>query len=143
MRKLQLLLLLLMLPSAVFAQGSLAGTWKGTWLSPSGYVYLAEMRLLLGNSGTVEGDIKWVLKKSPRAEEQSKLGMSGTEFVRGTFDAKSNVVAVDGYRKDDPNQILGLDKYRLILAENGTVLGGITWNHGSWRGLIGLSREEK
>jgi hypothetical protein len=29
----------------------------------------------------------------------------------------------------------------LILAENGAALGGITWNHGSWGGLLGLLRK--
>lgn len=142
-----LLLFFASLPLSLLAQerapGPLAGTWEGTWLSPSGFVYLAEMRLELNSSGAVEGEIKWALTKSPRAEEQPKVGMTGTEFVRGKFDSTSNVLAIDGYRKDDPNQILGLDKYRLILAENGAALGGITWNHGSWRGLIGLSRKNK
>jgi len=50
---------------------------------------------------------------------------------------------VDGYDKTDPNQILGLDKYRLILADNSAALGGITWDHGPWRGLLGLARSEK
>lgn len=142
MRKsLLLLLYLLVVPLTAFAQGPLDGTWGGIWLSPSGYVYLAEMRLKVDNSGSLEGEIKWILKESPRAEEQSKLGMTGTEFVRGSFDAKNRLVSFDGYRKDDPNQILGLDKYRLILAENGIVLGGITWNHGAWTGLFSLSRK--
>lgn len=149
-RKLRLVLLLLSaasLAGGAFAQDTgsatqFSGTWNGYWNCPEGFIYLAEMRLGSAGDGSVEGQINWVLKKSPRAEEQSQIGLTGIEFVKGTYDPANRVLAVDGYNKTDPNNILGLDKYRLILAENGTVLGGITWNHGSWRGLIGLSRKE-
>jgi len=133
------------LPGSSSAEESVAslpvrGTWSGQWSSPVGS-YLAEMHLVAGSNGTVEGQINWTLVKSARAEEQSKLGLTGVEFVKGNYDPVSRVLAVDGYSKTDPNAILGLDKYRLIIAENGAALGGITWDHGSWDGLLGLLRK--
>jgi len=134
------------LPGSSSAQESDAslpvrGTWSGQWSSPEGFTYLAEMHLEAASNGTIEGQINWTLVKSARAEEQSKLGLTGVEFVKGKYDPVSRVLAVDGYTKTDPNTILGLDKYRLILAENGAALGGITRNHGSWGGLLGLLRK--
>ena len=34
--------------------------------------------------------------------------------------------------KDAVNTILGTDKYRLVLSDDGTTLGGITWDQGAW-----------
>jgi hypothetical protein len=120
---------------------SIGGVWEGDWISPSGYWYHAEVHLQATSDRLVKGQIDWTLKKSPRPEEQSKLGLTGVEFVKGSYDPASRVLVLDGYDKTDPNVILGLDKYRLLLAENNTVLGGITWDNGSWRGLFGLSRK--
>ena len=117
-----------------------AGTWNGQWSSPSGYIYDARMQLESGSGGTIHGQIHWTLQKSPAAEEQAKLGMTGVELVRGSYDPASRVLTFDGYDKTDSNSILGLDKYRLLLADNANVLGGITWNHGSWRGVFNLTR---
>jgi hypothetical protein len=41
-------------------------------------------------------------------------------------------VKMDGYALDDPNTILGMDKYRLVLSDDGATLGGITWDQGAW-----------
>jgi len=115
------------------------GTWRGNWTEPSGYIYHAEVHLKATDS-TVDGSINWTLMKSPRTAEQSKLGLTGVEYVHGKFDPSSRVLTFEGYKKDDPNSILGLDKYKLILADNDKVMGGITWNHGSWTALLSLTR---
>ncbi len=144
-----LLFYLLILPLECLANDpvqstvSPAGIWQGEWSSPRGYIYVAEMHLQDPSGGKIEGHINWTLRKSPRAHEQSKLGSTGTEFVKGSYELTSRVLTLDGYRKTDPNGVLGLDKYRLIFAENGKVLGGITWNHGSWSGQIFLTRPPK
>ena len=119
---------------------TVSGTWVGEWTSPDGFVYDASLELQAPADGAVSGQIKWTLKQSPRAQEQSKLGLTASEFVRGTFDRLCGILTLEGYEKTDPNMIIGLDKYRLLLAENHTVLGGITKHYGSWRGLFVLSR---
>lgn len=118
----------------------LASPWKGTWVSSKGYLYSASVRLRVAADFSVEGEISWVLERSPREEDKAKLGFGGTEYVRGTYDPRARVLRLEGYRKDDPNIILGLDKYHLVLADSDQVLGGITWNHGDWQGLFSLLR---
>lgn len=117
-----------------------AGTWQGAWISQSGFLYVAKMRIQTVSDGKFEGQIDWTLRKSPRPEEQTKLGMTGIEFVRGAYDPVSRVLSFEGYAKTDPDLILGLDKYRLLLAENGKALGGLTWNNGSWQGQFIATR---
>jgi hypothetical protein len=125
-------------------RAALNGTWNGFWTSASpkdaGYLYVASFAMTVGPDDTIEGAITWTLKASPRPDEQAKLGSTGTEYVRGTYDETARIARFEGYKKDDANVILALDKYRLFLAPNNHVLGGITWNNGSWQGMISLSR---
>jgi hypothetical protein len=114
----------------------LVGKWDGYWLSPSGYFYNAELHLEIVEDNTVEGYINWTLEVSPREEEQKKIGLTGVEQVIGEFDPSSGVLVMEGVLLDDPNNIIGLDRYRLFLAWNRTVLGGITYNHGTWQGVF-------
>ena len=116
------------------------GNWQGEWSDSVGYIYTADMQLTSASDGSILGKIQWTLKQSPRAEEQSKLGKTGTEFVSGTYDSGSRVLMFEGISKTDPDNILGLDKYKLLLADNSNVIGGITWNNGSWRGVFSLTR---
>jgi hypothetical protein len=127
--------------SAAAAATGLAGSWTGFWMAPEGYFYTAAMRLETGADNSVRGQITWTLQQSPRKEESSKVGLTGIEYVRGSFDPSSGVLVIEGYEEDDPNTVIGLDRYRLVLAENGIVLGGITWHYGDWKGLIQVTAE--
>ncbi len=42
---------------------------------------------------------------------------------------------------DDPNSVIGLDRYHLVLSDNGRVIGGITESHGSWQGVLSTLRK--
>ncbi len=132
---------------SVYAEGPpdadralLASPWKGNWVSPKGFLYTANARLRVAQNFSVEGEISWVLERSPREEDKPKLGLGATEYVRGSYDPRARILRLEGYRKDDPNQVIGLDKYHLVLADSNQVLGGITWDHGTWQGLISLVR---
>ncbi len=118
---------------------ALAGPWNGVWTSNT-HVYDASLRMEVAADGQVEGAIIWTLRKSNRPAYQSKIGKTGTEYVRGRFDARASLINVDGYRLDDPNKILGTDKYRLVVSENRKTMGGITWDHNTWGGRIFLRR---
>ncbi len=118
----------------------LTSPWKGYWISPKGFLFTANVRLRIAQNNSVEGEIAWVMERSPREEDKAKLGIGATEYVRGSYDPRARILRLEGYRKDDPNQVIGLDKYHLVLADSNQVLGGITWNHGSWQGLISLAR---
>ena len=39
--------------------------------------------------------------------------------------------------------ILGLDTYRILLAENGWALAGMTKNHGDWQGRFWATRVDR
>lgn len=117
-----------------------AGTWKGTWDSPNGSVYTATVNLTVTPDGTVDGSISWTLKDTRRADLLPRVGQSGIEYVHGTYDARCRVVAFAGYKLDDPHQILGMDRYELLLAANGGGLGGITANGDAWTGMLSLRR---
>jgi len=117
-----------------------AGTWTGKWDSPDGSVYSATVQLTVASDGTVDGSINWKLTAARRSDLDPKVGLHGTEFVRGTFDAHCRVLTMGGYKLDDPEHVLGMDHYELILAPNGAGLGGVTENNGAWTGMLSLRR---
>ena len=119
---------------------SFTGKWTGYWTSPNGYIYLAQMDITTNGNNVVEGRINWTLVKSLPDLDQTRLGLKGTEFIKGSYYPASRIMTFEGTKKDDPDTVIGLDKYKLILAENNAALGGITWNHGAWDGLFGLTR---
>ena len=135
-------LLVVLTPLAAPAQTG-PSKWQGQWTSPTGFLYLAEVALEIRPDGTAEAAITWTLAASPRESELQKLGMKGIEYVRGRFDRASGVLALEGYRKEDPGQVIGLDTYRLVLAENSRALGGITSNHGDWLGRFWAVRVDR
>ena len=118
----------------------LAGEWHGQWTSPSGYLFAATLSLTVAPNGNVDGRFVWTLKRSPLADEQRKLGMSATEFVSGKVDGAAGTLTLAGTRKDDPNDVIFADRYRLVAGENGRSLAGVSGNLGDWDGLVFLQR---
>jgi hypothetical protein len=118
----------------------LSGEWHGQWTSPSGYLFTTTLFLKVAPDGTADGRFVWTLKRSPLAEEQRKLGMSATEFVSGKVDGAAGAVTLSGTRKDDPNDVIFTDRYRLVVGENGRSLAGVSGNLGDWDGLVFLQR---
>lgn len=126
---------------------SIAGEWSGVWTSPSGFVYSAQITLSTGpgckmcaaiGDGSIQGQIVWTLRKvgtNASASYAGSEGLTATEYVRGEMKGDGFFV-LEGYRKDDPHNIIGLDRYRLALAENDNVIGGITRNNGPWTGQL-------
>jgi hypothetical protein len=124
----------------VAEQAELAGPWHGRWTAPEGWIYEAVVNLQVGGSGATTGEINWTLRKSPRPAEQGKIGMTGIESVRGNYDANTGTLIIEGYQKSDPNGVIGLDKYRLVVSDNHRIMGGITRHHNAWTGQFLLSR---
>ena len=114
------------------ASPKVSGSWHGDWTSPEGFRYEADMQLTVDKDNNVTGEIHWTLRKSPRSEEQERVGLTGVEHVKGAFAPGARVLRMEGTSLDDPKHILGMDKYRLLLSDDGTRLGGSTSNHGSW-----------
>lgn len=139
---------LLMMPGLTLgtsAQGIsdkyVAGIWHGTW-SGEGFEYRALMILNALDGGVVEGTIEWTVLSAPaNRPEARQIGVMGVERIRGTFYADLGLLVLEGYSKDDPKHVIGLDRYRLVIAENGETLGGIS--RGSkrrWEGRFFLTR---
>jgi uncharacterized membrane protein len=61
--------------------------------------------------------------------------MTGTELVKGERKSEGQL-ALNGCQKDDPNNIIGIDQYRLAISDDGKVIGGITLNNGHWTGQL-------
>jgi hypothetical protein len=141
------LLVLLALAGSALAQtkpplpvNDLSGEWQGQWTSPSGYLFTTVLRLKVAADGVADGQFVWTLKRSPLPEEQRKLGMSATEYVSGKVDAVAGTVNLAGARKDDPNDVIFTDVYRLVVGGNGRSLGGVSRNLGDWDGSVFLQR---
>jgi hypothetical protein len=119
----------------------LTGKWQGQWSSPYGTIFSANAYLEPTGTGSgVQGYINWTMKSSPQEAKQSKIGLTAVEFVRGSYSTETRMLTMEGYREDDPNDIITPDKYRLVLSADNSSLGGATWNHGGWRGRFSLSR---
>jgi hypothetical protein len=112
--------------------------WAGTWTNPRGYVYFAELQLAPAARDSLEARFRWTLLRSPRANE--KIGLSGTEFAHGRYDAATQLLLLQGYRKDDPDSVIGIDGYRLLVANRGDALTGITDDYGTWEGRFSARR---
>jgi hypothetical protein len=118
-----------------------SGEWQCHWINASGAFFTGQVTLSAKDDGTLSGQIVWTFQKSPLAEDQAKLGLSGTEFIRGTYDFKTRLVLFEGYRKDDPREVIGLDRYKLVFADNGAALGGLTADYGKWTAFFSAVRK--
>jgi hypothetical protein len=115
------------------------GHWTGDWSSPSGAYLTIVVDLNDDGAGGITGRIEWTLRRTNRPDKKSKIGMSATEYVSGTFDPGTRVLSMKGYRKDDPDNVLVMvDTYRLDLS--GNTLKGKALNGGKWDGSVNLSR---
>ena len=102
------------------------GSWKGDWNSKS--TYFTAVASLTETGGNVSGQIVWTLQRTLNPKKINKVGISATEYVQGTFNPVTRMVSLRGVRKDDPNNIVILDKYNLSLAENNQLLSGKSIN---------------
>lgn len=131
----------LVFPAPATAQGFPPGPWRGVWTGGAGLSeYQAELNVTIETSGRVDGQFTWMLVRSPRPEEQGKIGMRGVEQVEGAFDPNTGALTLRGTRLDDPNDILETDVYRLVISPDGRHIAGITREGGSWQGRIDLTR---
>ena len=140
-------LVLFVLSTAAVAQtkpalpvDDLGGEWHGRWTSPSGYLFTTVLTLTVAPGGAADGRFVWTLKKSPLPGEQRKVGLSATEFVTGTVNEAAGTVTLAGGRKDDPDDVIFTDRYRLVLGATGRTLAGVSGNLGDWDGLLFLQR---
>jgi hypothetical protein len=120
---------------------AIRGTWKGTWRTDSGTLFDFELRLDGLDDAALEGQIRWTMRRTARPDKEGKIGLSATEYVRGSFSEGDGSLSLKGYRKDDPDNVLVmLDEYRLKVSADGSRLTGLARNGGKWNGKVDLAR---
>jgi len=121
-------------PTTDIPFNTITGAWEGKWTNPSGDLFTCEITFNVSQSNNISGNIIWTLVKSRNAN--SKSGLTGTEYIIGTYDPKIRLATFDGYKKEDPHNVIGLDEYRLSLSNDGHRLEGVSKNGGDWQGEI-------
>lgn len=102
------------------------GNWSGDWNSKSAY-YMATVTLEETN-GRINGRIVWTLKRTSNSQKINKIGASAVEYVQGTYNSQTRMLNLRGIRKDDPNNIVILDRYNLSLSDDNQTLMGKSLN---------------
>ncbi|CAN5714498.1 hypothetical protein BH20ACI4_BH20ACI4_14970 [soil metagenome] len=104
-----------------------SGRWKGEWTSPNGNLYIADVNLNDDGANNFSGQIVYTLKQT-KTRATDKSDKSAIEHIEGIFNPITRLLMVKGVRKDDPNNIIILDEYQLILSEDNQVLDGKSKN---------------
>jgi hypothetical protein len=117
------------------------GIWLGEWSDQEGDLYGCELRLN-ETENVVSGSIVWIVKRTPRPDLQPKIGLSGIEHIKGKYDPQTRLLELEGYRKDDPHEVIGLDKYKLVISVDGQSLSGQTDHDGKWQARLSASRQQ-
>ncbi len=120
--------------------GEMSGVWTGQWTSPKGFVYAATLDIQIRQDGFANGSLTWVLKQSPRAEDRARVGKTAIEYVSGRTNMTARTMTLAGTRKDDPENLIELDRYKMVISDDGRVMGGLSLNRGDWLGQIVLTR---
>lgn len=133
------LTLLVFITATSFSQTK---TYNGSWTKIlSTYQFDFDLVLEVNESNQVEGYFVWELVEYDKYNTlsieyyENKVGMTGTEYVKGTYDPTTQEYKLEGYKKDDPNVIIGLDVYQLKVDDEGNI-GGTTSANGTWFGRI-------
>jgi tetratricopeptide (TPR) repeat protein len=119
-----------------------SGSWSGEW-SGDGYTYGLDMSLTVTADHAASGSIVWTLKVSPEQADSARIGHSATEYVAGSYDSQNRTLNVSGYGKEDPEAMIGVDRYRLRLAPDGGALSGNSWNRGKWDAQFNATRKPR
>ena len=116
--------------------------FEGEWIKyNTTYVFEFDLLLKHKESDLVEGYFIWKVVRydegslMSKKHYENKLGTTGKEFLKGNYNPNTQEYTLKGFKKEDPNNIIGLDTYRLKVDENGDI-GGTTRTSGSWQGRI-------
>ena len=94
------------------------------------------MALEENNHGDLKGEIVWQAVQAPSDDTYyvNRLGLKGTEYIKGYWDKESSKIHFKAISKDDPHHVIGQDTYDLQLSQIKHLIYGLTWNHGDWKG---------
>ena len=133
--------------------GKIDGMWKCSWVKEE-FLFTGDLMLTtIGNK--VKGSILWKIQRPSKKDAnyyKNKIGLTGIEFIEGTYDESNGTLIFKGISKKGPNLIIGLDEYKLSVFDNfltgrtksenwaGTfnankISTDISWLNGSWKGV--------
>lgn len=117
--------------------------YKAEWSMKNKHdLFTGICKIELKDNTDIKGEIAWVFlavdstDKSMMDMYEGKKGKSGIEKVEGSYTTETHDVYFEGIDKDDPNLILGLDKYSLKLSADKQVLYGTTATGGTNSGIF-------
>jgi len=124
--------------SCLFATGKAQTSYyKGEWTTlNSPELFTGIFRITIDKNNAVSGILVWTYiaidsSKSDLVDlYKGKKGKKGIEYVQGTYDPANREILFEGYKKDDPFDVIGTDKYTLKLSSDRNVLYGTTYHNG-------------
>ncbi|MBI1277866.1 MAG: TIR domain-containing protein [Anaerolineaceae bacterium] len=107
---------------------SLGGTFEGEWASNDGkYLYGAVYQIDITNSGKIKGQIEWTLLVGPN---RSKVEQTAIEYISGAYNDQTRTMSFRGVSEDDPNGIIDLFRYVMVLSSDGKRISGKSYDKG-------------
>ena len=120
-----------------------ASYFKGEWTLVNKHdLFTGIFKIAVKKDGTAKAEIVWTyLAINSSSQElvemyKGKKGKSGIEYLEGKFTAATNDFYFEGKEKEDPANILGLDKYHVKLSANKQAIYGTTETEGTNEGLL-------
>ncbi len=117
--------------------------YKGEWSKMNKHdLFTGIFKITIKNKVEVSGELVWTYLATDSSDHsftnhyKEKKGRKGIEYVEGSFNPATNDIYFEGRSKDDPDDLLGLDKYSLKLSANKEVLYGKTDANGDKDGMI-------
>jgi hypothetical protein len=116
--------------------------YEGEWSEVNrSIIFKGLLKLDIKNNST-EGQIIWTFIAADSSNPNSvayyrgKKGLIGIELITGTLNLTASEMTLEGYSKDDPGNVIGLDKYYVKFSMNRSVIYGKTWSNGEHNGLV-------
>ncbi len=117
--------------------------YQGEWTRVNKHeLFTGVFKIELKSKGVVNATWLWTFKYIDTNDAslselyQGKSGKKAVEFGAGTWDRNTRDLFVEGLTKNDPNGIIGLDKYSLKLTADGQVIYGKSNSNGNEDGLF-------
>jgi hypothetical protein len=140
MKQLLLIFMLLFTLTCSFAQISY---YKGEWTSKNKTdLFTGIFKIDIKKDGIVNAELLWIYRAIDSSNQElvnlyaGKKGKSGIEYATGNFSPNTNDLYIEGKEKDDPDVILGVDKYHLKLTANKQAIYGFSETGGTNEGLL-------
>jgi len=135
MKKYILLLTTLFCINLLHAQVSY---YKGEWTRINKHdCFTGIFKISIDKDNMVKGELLWTYiaidstDKSMTEQYHGKKKRTGIEYVEGSYNTSTHDIYFEGRSKEDPWEIIGLDKYTLKLSLNMQILYGSTDSQGS------------